>query len=169
MENMKSVTRQLRKLITNEDIRKNVTKIYYVYDDEYEEYFYYIYFKEDTVKNWYSDEYINNGTAVPDRTTPKQDINGWLEEIAYVGDPHTFKYYKMTKGFKTIENKYGVKVISEGYYYSPWLNKSVETFKMYTADGCCWEKGLSRVGVKKEVETWKKQLLEIKKSLKNRI
>ena len=38
-------------------------------------------------------------------------------------------------GFKTIEKKYGVKVVSEGHHYNGV--KSVETFKMYSADGCC--------------------------------
>lgn len=68
----------------------------------------------------------------------------------------------MTTGFKTIEKKYGVKVVSEGYHYNMYLGKSVETFKMYSADGCCWEKGLSRKGVKAECEKWSKELISIK-------
>lgn len=66
------------------------------------------------------------------------------------------------KGFKGIEKKYGVTVVSEGYHFNYLSGKSVETFKMFTKDGCCWEKGLSRNGVKKECEEWEKQLLEIK-------
>lgn len=65
-------------------------------------------------------------------------------------------------GFKGLEKKYGVKVVSEGTYFSPFTNRSWETFRIYTVDGCCWEKGLSRKGVKKECETWAKELLEIK-------
>ncbi len=65
--------------------------------------------------------------------------------------------------FKALEKKYGVKVVSEGFFYNPLTGKSVETFKMYSADGCCWEKGLSRKGVKAECEKWGKELLEIKK------
>lgn len=63
-------------------------------------------------------------------------------------------------GFKTIEKKYGVKVVSEGHHYNGV--KSVETFKMYSADGCCWEKGLSRKGVKAECERWADHLITIK-------
>ena len=69
----------------------------------------------------------------------------------------------MATGFKTIEKKYGVKVVSEGYHYSMAQGKSIETFKMYSADGCCWDKGLSRKGVKKECEEWADGLLEIKR------
>ena len=68
----------------------------------------------------------------------------------------------MAYGFKTLEAKYGVKVVSEGHYFT-LDGRSVETFKMFTADGCCWEKGLSRAGVKKECEEWSAQLLDIKK------
>lgn len=68
----------------------------------------------------------------------------------------------MTTGFKTIEKKYGVKVVSEGHWFNDYTGKFVETFKMYSADGCCWEKGLSRKGVKAECEKWSKELLKIK-------
>ena len=69
--------------------------------------------------------------------------------------------------FKTLEKKYGVKVMSEGHHYNPKVGKMIETFKMYSADGCCWEKGISRKGVKLECEAWGKQLLEIKKDRKD--
>ena len=68
----------------------------------------------------------------------------------------------MTTGFKTIEKKYGVKVRSEGYHYNIYAGKMVETFKLYSADGCCWEKGLSRKGVKAECERWANDLIAIK-------
>lgn len=76
---MKSVTRELKKTIKNAEIRKNVKSIYVEYDEEYECNFYNIYFKEETVKSTYSDEYM-------DCTAYKEgdDINGWLDEIAYV-------------------------------------------------------------------------------------
>ena len=69
----------------------------------------------------------------------------------------------MTSGFKTLENRYGIKVVSEGRHYDRMRGKSVETFAIYTADGCCWEKGLSRKGVKEECATWNRELLSIKK------
>ena len=64
--------------------------------------------------------------------------------------------------FKGLEARYGIQVVSEGYHVN-LAGKSVETFKMFSADGCCWEKGLSRAGVKKECEEWGAQLLNIKK------
>lgn len=67
-------------------------------------------------------------------------------------------------GFKGVETKYGIKVVSEGTYWSPLKGRSIETFKIITADGCCWEKGLSRKGVKAECERWAKDILSIKKS-----
>ena len=73
------------------------------------------------------------------------------------------KEITMAYGFKGLEAKYGVKVMSEGYHYNELTGKSAETFKMFSADGCCWEKGLSRAGVKKECEEWSAQLLGIKK------
>lgn len=68
----------------------------------------------------------------------------------------------MTNGFKTIEKKYGVTVVSEGYSYSFSTMRMVETFKMYSADRCPWAKGLSRKGVKAECEKWAEALLSIK-------
>ena len=66
-------------------------------------------------------------------------------------------------GFKGLEKKYGIQVVSEGEHYNHFSGKMVETFKMFSADGCCWEKGLSRARVKKECEEWGAQLLSIKK------
>ena len=68
-------------------------------------------------------------------------------------------------GFKGLENKYGITVVSEGHHYNPMTGASKETFKIFTADGCCWEKGLSRKGVKRECEEWSKSLLEIKENM----
>ena len=68
----------------------------------------------------------------------------------------------MTRGFKTLEKTYGIRVVSEGFYYNPLTGRSRETFKIYSADGCCWEKGLGRKAVKAECEEWSRQLLAIK-------
>ena len=51
--------------------------------------------------------------------------------------------------------------MSEGVHFSV-SGREVETFRMYSADGVCWEKGLSRKGVKRECEEWAEQLLSIK-------
>lgn len=72
-----------------------------------------------------------------------------------------------TRGFKTLEKRYGVKVVSEGVHFNPLTNKTSETFKIYSADKCKWENGLSRAGVKKECEKWARQLLEIKEKVEN--
>lgn len=69
-------------------------------------------------------------------------------------------------GFKTLGKKYGVTVISEGFHWNDFLGKRIETFKIYSADGCPWEEGLSRKGVKIECERWAKQLLTIKENEK---
>ena len=68
----------------------------------------------------------------------------------------------MAYGFKTLEKKYGIKVISEGQWWHPLRGRYIETFKIFTGDGCCWEKGLSRKGVKAECEEWHDSLMRIK-------
>lgn len=70
------------------------------------------------------------------------------------------------KGFKTIEKKYGIKVREDGHIWRG--DRMIEQFKIYSADGCCWEKGLSRKGVKRECEEWAVALLEIKANVKAR-
>ena len=69
-------------------------------------------------------------------------------------------------GFKTLEKKYGITVISEGFHWNDFLGKRIETFRMYSADGCPWEKGLNKKGVRLECERWAKQLLVIKENEK---
>lgn len=67
-------------------------------------------------------------------------------------------------GFKTLEKKFGIKVVDDSIW-NPWKGKYIKAYKMYTADGCCWEKGLSREGVKRECQEWAEALLEIKKGV----
>lgn len=71
-------------------------------------------------------------------------------------------------GFKGVSEKYGITVESEGYHFNWYRDKSMETFKIYSADGVCWEKGLSRRGVKRECEEWAEQLLSIKRKVNSR-
>lgn len=93
---IKSCTRELRSKIENPDIRKYVTSIYLVADEDsynyeledYETYYYLIFFKEDTVKSIYEDTYINHGTAAfkyPDKS-PEWCINDWLKEYVYLDE-----------------------------------------------------------------------------------
>lgn len=67
----------------------------------------------------------------------------------------------MATGFKTLENRYGIRVVEERWF-NPLIGRMVTTYKMFSADGCPWEKGLSRAGVKAECERWSEQLLQIK-------
>lgn len=92
---VKSVTRQCRPLIHNSDIRRNTTAIYLVYDpdtydydkDDYKDYYYLIFFRTDTVKNCYSGDYINYGTAAPMLDQgPEYSINQWVDEVTYIED-----------------------------------------------------------------------------------
>ena len=78
---MISKTRELKKTILDENIRKNVTKIYFVegIEREDESDYFEIYFKEETVKSSYSCEYIDKTTC-----PATLDINEWLKEIAYI-------------------------------------------------------------------------------------
>ena len=78
---MTSMTKELRKTVNDKDIRKNITKIYFVEGDEREDEkdYYEIYFKEETVKSVYSCEYITSTTCPADL-----DINEWLKEIVFI-------------------------------------------------------------------------------------
>ena len=69
--------------------------------------------------------------------------------------------YNEVYGFKGLEKKYGIKVCDDSYY-NP-LGRLVKRYKMYAADGCSWENGLTRDGVKKECERWADALISIKK------
>ena len=66
-------------------------------------------------------------------------------------------------GFKTLEKKYGI-TVTEERWWNPLTNRMMKTYNIYSADGCPWEKGLTREGVKKECEQWAKSLISIKKS-----
>lgn len=57
-----------------------------------------------------------------------------------------------------LEMKYGIKVRKD--FVSAISGKQL--YKMYSADGCHWENGLSLKGLREECEEWEKELLEIK-------
>lgn len=64
-----------------------------------------------------------------------------------------------------IENKYGVKIAC-GKYWSPFGRKFRNDYRIYSADGCPWDKGFSTLKeVEKECREWSKQLLEIKEKV----
>lgn len=65
------------------------------------------------------------------------------------------------KGFVRLEKKYGIKVFDDSYYN--WLTgRFVRRYRMYTADGCSWDKGLTKDGVKFECERWGDEFIAIK-------
>ena len=71
------------------------------------------------------------------------------------------------KGFKTLEQKYGIMVAHDDFVLRN--GKLIETFKLFSADGCPWENGLTRNGVRKECEEWGNQLIEIKKTVEGKM
>ena len=90
---VKSVTRECKPLVHNPNIRKNISAIYLVYDEDsydydkedYTDYYYFIFFKEDTVRSSYSGDYMNYGTTAPVSIKgAERDINAWLDEIVEV-------------------------------------------------------------------------------------
>lgn len=65
----------------------------------------------------------------------------------------------MTK--KQLEEKYGVKIVEEGYWH--------EGYRMYSADGCPWEKGLPTIkACENECKEWEEELLAIKEGVYER-
>ncbi len=79
---LQKLTKELKKEIGNKDIRKNVTKIYLIYDECSDQDYYEIHFKEDTVMSVYDEKYIERTWAKKHTDSPAHDINDWLNEIA---------------------------------------------------------------------------------------
>ena len=67
---------------------------------------------------------------------------------------------KMTT-IERLEKKYGIKVRKD--FFSWESNKQL--YKMYSADGCPWENGLTLKGLGEECKRWGKELLEIKQGV----
>lgn len=83
MTSRKSVTREMRKIIHNQKIRKNILSMYREYDEDWECDVITINFRENTMVNVYDWE-ISNRTAVvlnEKKFTEEHLINGWLEEV----------------------------------------------------------------------------------------
>ena len=65
----------------------------------------------------------------------------------------------MTKA--QLEEKYGVRIEREEYF--------LNLYKIYSADGCPWEKGLKTIkDCEKECKRWEKELLAIKEDIYER-
>ena len=62
-----------------------------------------------------------------------------------------------------LEEKYGINIEENGYWN--WQDKYVKLYDMYSADGCCWEKGFKTIkAVAEECRRYNKELLNIKKA-----
>lgn len=62
---------------------------------------------------------------------------------------------------RQLEKKYGIRIADDSYY--SMTGKFVKAYKIYSADGCPWEKGLRTIkAVEQECKQWEKQLLAIK-------
>ena len=65
----------------------------------------------------------------------------------------------MTK--QQIEKRFNVRIADDSYY-NPFRCKFVKNYKIYSADGCCWEKGLKNLkAVEKECREWQTALATI--------
>ena len=60
-----------------------------------------------------------------------------------------------------LSKKYGIKVRDDSFS-DPLTGRYQKRYRMYSADGCSWEKGLTLKGLQEECKTWERQLLEIK-------
>ena len=65
------------------------------------------------------------------------------------------------KGFVRLEKKYGIKILDDEIY-NPLTGKTLKRYKMYSADGCPWQNGLTKEGIKKECEIYADRLIKIK-------
>jgi len=61
-----------------------------------------------------------------------------------------------------IKKVYGVTIVENGYY--DWKGRYIKLYDMYSADGCCWDKGKHSIKeVYEECLYWSARLREIKK------
>lgn len=67
---------------------------------------------------------------------------------------------------KRLEKKYEVKIMDDSFYH-PLTGKYHKRYKVYSADGCLWENGLTLKGLRAECKTWNDALLKIKENVDN--
>lgn len=82
----KSLTNKYRSAISNEAIKRNIKAIWLEHDEEDDNDYIMVYFKDDQSEIWNAyDEVPMTCTRVPDYEMSDADrINDWLQEIAYV-------------------------------------------------------------------------------------
>lgn len=62
---------------------------------------------------------------------------------------------------KQLIDKYGIDIVENGYY--DWRGNYIRLYDMYSADGCCWDKGFSTIkAISDECIRYQKELLSIK-------
>lgn len=67
----------------------------------------------------------------------------------------------MNKTIQQLENKYGI-YITDDSFFDIFSGKIRKQYKIFTADGCSWEKGLSWRSLLKERKTWGEEFIKIK-------
>lgn len=65
-----------------------------------------------------------------------------------------------------MEQKYGIAIVDDSYWH-PLQHRFVKQYRIYTADGCQWENGLSYKSLLKEVKENKEFFLKIKAQKEN--
>lgn len=61
-----------------------------------------------------------------------------------------------------LERAYGIKIVDDSFY-SPLHRRFVKCYRIYTADGCPWENGLTYKGLLAEVKRYREEFLSIKR------
>ncbi len=62
--------------------------------------------------------------------------------------------------FDKMEKRYKIKIIDDSFW-DPFIQKYKYQYKIVTADGCTWEKGLSYRSLQKECAKYKEEFRKI--------
>lgn len=65
------------------------------------------------------------------------------------------------RGIRYLEEKYGITVTNDSFTNS-LTGKYQKRYKIYTADGCLWENGLTYQGLQQEIKASANIFLQIK-------
>lgn len=66
----------------------------------------------------------------------------------------------MSTAVRKMEIKYGINIVDDSFF-DPWTNKYNKRYKIYTADGCSWENGLTFRGLQAECKKYGDAFIEI--------
>ena len=66
-----------------------------------------------------------------------------------------------------MEKKYGI-VIRDDSFWSPLKRKYIKCYRIYTADGCPWENGLTYRGLQMECKNYGDTFKEIKRKVEGK-